>query len=54
MVQEAEREPEPVEGCDVCAACAADRKKARQQGLPLTVRSCNAVIEGHPHGRADV
>ncbi|GAA2598529.1 hypothetical protein GCM10009863_09880 [Streptomyces axinellae] len=44
-------EPVPAPGCDVCELLAQDRESARTQGHGLTVRSCNAVIAGHPHGR---
>ncbi|WP_326691085.1 MULTISPECIES: hypothetical protein [unclassified Streptomyces] len=44
-------EPVPVPGCDVCELLAQDRDRARVKGHGLTVRSCNAVIAGHPHGR---
>ncbi len=44
-------EPVPVPGCDVCQLCAKDRETARPNGHTLTVRSCNAVIAGHPHQR---
>ncbi|MER6307710.1 hypothetical protein ACWCXK_09205 [Streptomyces sp. NPDC001739] len=47
-----ELEPVPVSACDVCQALAQEREKARTQGRRLVVRSCNAVIAGHPHGRA--
>lgn len=46
-----ELEPVAVPGCDVCQSCDRERESARRDGLPLTVRSCNAVIAGHPHGR---
>ncbi|GAB7030854.1 hypothetical protein JCM4914_23150 [Streptomyces platensis subsp. malvinus] len=47
-----ELEPVPVAACDVCQALAREREAARAQGRRLAVRSCNAVIAGHPHGRA--
>ncbi|MBL1094321.1 MULTISPECIES: hypothetical protein [Streptomyces] len=47
-----ELEPVPVAACDVCQALAQEREKARTHGRHLAVRSCNAVIAGHPHGRA--
>lgn len=46
-----ELEPVAVPGCDVCQSCDREREPARRDGRPLTVRSCNAVIAGHPHGR---
>ncbi|WP_055499802.1 hypothetical protein [Streptomyces albus] len=46
-----ELEPVPVPECDVCALLAEDRETARANGHTLTVRSCNAVIAGHPHKR---
>ncbi len=46
-----ELEPVPVPECDVCQVLAADREGARVKGHRLTVRSCNGVIAGHPHGR---
>ncbi|WP_369205152.1 hypothetical protein [Streptomyces sp. PU-14G] len=45
------REPVPVPECDVCELLARDRETARADGRFLTVRSCNAVIAGHPHQR---
>ncbi|MGY1436402.1 hypothetical protein [Streptomyces reniochalinae] len=44
-------EPVPAPECDVCELLALDREAARVNGQPLTVRSCNAVIAGHPHQR---
>lgn len=44
-------EPVPVPECDVCELLAEDRETARANGHSLTVRSCNAVIAGHPHQR---
>lgn len=46
-----ELEPVAVPECDVCAICAEDRETARSEDRPLTVRSLNAVIAGHPHRR---
>jgi hypothetical protein len=46
-----ELEPVAVPGCDVCQSCDQEREPARRGGRSLTVRSCNAVIAGHPHGR---
>ncbi|MER7412160.1 hypothetical protein DEH18_05270 [Streptomyces sp. NHF165] len=51
VAQGPELEPVPVPECDVCQALAEDREAARAKGYRLTVRSCNAVIAGHPHGR---
>ncbi|MFH8346198.1 hypothetical protein [Streptomyces sp. NPDC018045] len=48
---DAELEPVPVPGCDVCASAHGDREPARADGRPLAVLSCNGVIAGHPHGR---
>lgn len=47
-----ELEPVPVSACDVCQTLAEEREAARTQGRRLAVRSCNAVIAGHPHGKA--
>ncbi|WP_173870255.1 hypothetical protein SALCHL_002462 [Streptomyces albus subsp. chlorinus] len=44
-------EPVPVPGCDVCELLARDRERARRHGHLLIVRSCNAVMAGHPHRR---
>ncbi|MGK4908497.1 hypothetical protein [Streptomyces albus] len=44
-------DPVPVPDCDVCELLAKDREAARASGHTLTVRSCNAVIAGHPHKR---
>ena len=44
-----ELEPVAVPECDVCVRCAEDREAARTEERPLTVRSLNAVIAGHPH-----
>ncbi|MGP3987466.1 hypothetical protein [Streptomyces sp. 3N207] len=46
-----ELEPVPVPGCDVCELLAQDREKARSLDQALIVRSCNAVMAGHPHKR---
>ncbi|WP_030799531.1 hypothetical protein [Streptomyces sp. NRRL S-337] len=46
-----ELEPVPVSACDVCQTLAEEREQARTQGRRLAVRSCNAVIAGHPHGK---
>lgn len=53
VVRSAGPEPEPVAvpECDVCQSCDRERESARRDERSLTVRSCNAVIAGHPHGR---
>ncbi|MBT2400587.1 hypothetical protein [Streptomyces sp. ISL-100] len=45
-------EPVPVDGCGVCAALAKQRETARTAGSPVTVRSCNAELQNHPHRRS--
>ncbi|MGW2629421.1 hypothetical protein ACWC2K_08840 [Streptomyces chattanoogensis] len=42
-------EPEPVAGCDVCAALAGQRAGARAIGDKTTVIDCNIEMRNHPH-----
>ncbi|MFF0790210.1 hypothetical protein [Streptomyces spiralis] len=41
--------PDPVAGCDVCGALAAEREEARQQGDLSKVSDVNVEIRKHPH-----
>lgn len=42
-------EPEPVPGCDVCKALAAQREDARSKGDVSKAVDCNVEIRHHPH-----
>ncbi|MEU3220062.1 hypothetical protein [Streptomyces sp. NPDC006971] len=42
-------EPDPVEGCDVCAALADQRAAAQRAGDASRVADCNVEMRRHPH-----
>ncbi|WP_405797931.1 hypothetical protein [Streptomyces sp. NBC_01506] len=42
-------EPVAVEGCDVCAALAAQREEARRRGGQPTVEDCDNELRAHAH-----
>lgn len=44
--------PEPVAGCDVCAALARQREAARSAGDKTRAIDCNIAIRRHPHAKA--
>ncbi|MFE7317358.1 hypothetical protein ACFU7T_30295 [Streptomyces sp. NPDC057555] len=46
------REPRPVAGCDVCAALARQRERARAAGNWSKVSDCNVEMRRHPHPKA--
>ncbi|MEU9500209.1 hypothetical protein [Streptomyces sp. NPDC048196] len=43
------RDPEPVDGCDVCGALARQRVAAYAVGDRSKVSDCNVEIRRHPH-----
>ncbi|MFE0188975.1 hypothetical protein [Streptomyces sp. NPDC058989] len=42
-------EPQPVAGCDVCAALAVQRTAARAVGDKSKMIDCNVEMRRHPH-----
>ncbi|MFF4604637.1 hypothetical protein ACFY12_18150 [Streptomyces sp. NPDC001339] len=46
-------EPEPVDGCDVCAALVRQRTEARAIGDKTTVVDCNVELSRHPHAKGE-
>lgn len=45
-------EPEPVDGCGVCAALVEQRVDARKGTGSLTDSECDREMRAHPHRRA--
>ncbi|MGP3980883.1 hypothetical protein [Streptomyces sp. KR80] len=43
-------QPDPVPGCDVCAALDRQRREAAVQGDHSQATDCNVEIRRHPHG----
>ncbi|UKY50993.1 hypothetical protein [Streptomyces inhibens] len=46
-------EPEPVAGCDVCAALARQRAAARAIRDKSAMVDCNVEIRRHPHSKRE-
>lgn len=42
-------DPEPVTGCDICAALVQQRTQARANRNESTAIDCNVEIRRHPH-----